>query len=187
MTRDQRGDAVPQPAVDRMVPFDGHPVVVGIVPDQDPLVMLTAAALALAARASQLELAYVDTARYVVEEHADGTVEHAALDPDDDGEVWQHLRDTLTDQCRRVLASEEVPWRLHYLAGRPDRSLTHLARAVDASAIVVGTRPPGSTARLREFVEGSVAAHLTHHQHRPVVTVPLSVVDWRALRTTWER
>lgn len=59
-----------------------------------------------------------------------------------------------------------------------DRSLTHLARAVDASAIVVGTRVPGFGARMRQFVDGSVALHLSHHQHRPVLVVPLAVVDW---------
>lgn len=26
--------------------------------------------------------------------------------------------------------------------------------------------------------DGSVAFHLTHHQHRPVLVVPLQVVDW---------
>ncbi|KON73300.1 hypothetical protein M768_10190 [Cellulosimicrobium cellulans F16] len=80
-----------------------------------------------------------------------------------------------------------MAWELRYLAGRPDRALTHLARAVDAAVLVVGTRAPGSTAHLRELVEGSVAAHLAHHQHRPVLTVPLAVVDWKELRTPWER
>ena len=53
-----------------------------------------------------------------------------------------------------------------------------IARAVDAAAVVVGTRAPGPGARLREVVEGSLAVQLSHHQHRPVLVVPLSVVDW---------
>lgn len=176
---------VPQPGLDRMVPFAGHPVLAGVVPDQDPLVVRTAVALA-SSLGVPLELGYVDPARYVVAEHDDGSVRHAALDPDADDDGWHDLEARLREQVGAVVA-DEVPWRLRYLAGRPDRSLTHLARAVDASVIVVGTRPPGSAARMKEFVEGSVAAHLAHHQHRPVLTVPLSVVDWKELRTPWER
>jgi nucleotide-binding universal stress UspA family protein len=73
-----------------------------------------------------------------------------------------------------------VPWAFRYLAGRPDRALTHLARAVDASAFVIGTRAPGPGSRMREAMEGSVAVRLTHHQHRPVLIVPLEVIDWKA-------
>jgi hypothetical protein len=36
-----------------------------------------------------------------------------------------------------------------------------------------------------EFFEGSVAVHLAHHQHRPVLTVPLNVVDWKEIRAPW--
>jgi len=169
-----------------MVPFSGHPVVVGVVPDQDPLVVRVAVTLARAIAAPMLHLAYVDPSRYPVEEHQDGTVRHAAFDSDADDDGWCDLEALLTAQVRRVVDGE-VPWRFTYLAGRPDRSLTHLARAVDASVIVVGTRAPGSAARLKEFVEGSVAAHLTHHQHRPVLTVPLAVVDWKELRAPWGR
>lgn len=32
----------------------------------------------------------------------------------------------------------------------------------------------------REFLDGSVAARLSHHQHRPVIVVAVSVVDWKA-------
>ena len=180
------GNPVPQPAMDRMVPFVGHPVLVGVVPDQDPLVIRTAVAITSALRAPSLHLAYADPGRYPVAEHSDGTVRHASFDPDADDDGWRDLEALLAEQVGRVVA-DEVPWRFTYLAGRPDRALTHLARAVDASVIVVGTRPPGSSARIKEFVEGSVAAHLTHHQHRPVLTVPLSVVDWKELRTPWER
>ena len=180
-----RNDPVPQPSLERMVPFAGHPVLCGVVPDQDPLVVRTAVALVAALGAPLLQLAYVDPSRYVVEEGADVGVRHAALDPDVDDDGWQALREQLTEQVRAVVA-DEVPWQLGYLAGRPDRSLTHLARAIDAAVIVVGSRPPGPGARMKELVEGSVAAHLTHHQHRPVLTVPLGVVDWKELRAPWQ-
>lgn len=176
---------MPQPALERIVPFAGHPVVVGIVPDQHPLVVRTAVMLA-AANGAGLHLGYADPSRYVVDEGADGTVRHAPLDPDSDDETWRDTSEALA-RWANELVNGEVPWSFTYLAGRPDRALTHLARAVDAAAIVVGTRPPGAGARLKEFLEGSVAAHLSHHQHRPVLTVPLSVVDWKELNAPWAR
>jgi len=181
-----RARPVPQPALDRMVPFAGHAVVVGVVPGGDPLVVRTAAAWADAAGA-RLVAAYADTSRHVVEERPDGSVAHAPLDPDSADDSWQEVEARLRAEVDEGLRGTGVTWELRYLAGRPDRALTHLARAVDAAVIVVGTRAPGSAAHLRELVEGSVAAHLAHHQHRPVLTVPLAVVDWKELRTPWER
>lgn len=182
-----RDRPVPQPGAERLTPFAGHPVVVGVVPGQDPLVVLTAAAWARAAGAPTLYLAYADPSRYVVEEHADGTVAHAAVDPDADDGSWEGTDAGLREQVAAVLGDEPVRWELRYLAGRPDRALTHLARAVDAAVLVVGTRTPGAGGRLRELVEGSVAAHLAHHQHRPVLTVPLRVVDWSEGSAPWGR
>ena len=181
-----RARPVPQPALDRMVPFAGHPVVVGVVPGGDPLVVRTAAAWAGAA-GSRVVAAFADTSRHVVEEHPDGSVTHAPLDPDSADDSWQEVEARLRAEVQEALRGTGVAWDLHYLADRPDRALTHLARAVDAAVIVVGTRAPGPAAHLRELVEGSVAAHLAHHQHRPVLTVPLAVVDWKELRTPWER
>ncbi len=193
--------AAPQPAVTRIVEPAGHALVVGVVPGQPELVVRTAARWA-AAVGGALHLAYVDTARYVVEEHPDGSVRHAAVDPDGADDAWRSVDADLRAWAERLLgpaasstipaaaasatsAPDRVPWTFHYLAGRPDRALTHLARAVDAAAIVVGTRAPGTGAKLRELVEGSVAVHLAHHQHRPVLTVPLDVVDWSATRSPW--
>ena len=170
---------VPQPSRERMVPLRGHPLVVGVVPRQPELVALTAAAWARDAGSSALYFAYVDGSRYTREEYADGTVHHEAVDPDGGDDEWrerqQHVEGFLTD----VMADQDVPWHFRYLAGRPDRALTHLARAVDAAAYVLGTRAPGAGAHLREIVEGSVAVRLAHHQHRPVLVVPLEVVDWK--------
>lgn len=205
----------PQPAVERIVEPAAHPLVVGVVPGQPELVVRTAARWA-AALGGALHLAYVDTARYVVEEHPDGTVRHAPLDPDGVDDEWRTVEADLRawaerllgpaaastassgpsssaspgtssreDSARPAAPATRVPWTFHYLAGRPDRALTHLARAVDAAAVVVGTRAPGTGARLRELVDGSVAVHLAHHQHRPVLTVPLDVVDWSATRSPW--
>ena len=169
---------VPQPSPERMVPLRGHPLVVGVTPHQPDLVLLTAAAWAADAGVDSLYCAYVDGSRFTREEYADGTVLHEAVDPDGVDDAWQDRERDLTAAIARVLAPSGVPWHVRYLAGRPDRALTHLARAVDAAAFVVGTSAPGAGARLREFLDGSVALRLGQHQHRPVLVVPLRVVDW---------
>jgi nucleotide-binding universal stress UspA family protein len=166
-----------------MTDFAGHPAVVGVVPGQPELVVLTAASLAKAIGSTTLFFAYVDPARYTHEEYDDGTVRHLPIDPDGDDD-WERTDAHLRDDLHRVMREVDVRWDFRYLAGRIDRALTHLARAVDAAVIVVGSRAPGPGARMREILEGSVAVHLAQHQHRPVLTVPLSVVDWKA-RTPW--
>lgn len=171
---------VPQPSPERMVPLSGHPLVVGVTPHQPELVLLTAAAWAKGTGVDALYCAYVDGSRFTREEYADGTVLHDAVDPDGVDDAWQDRERQLTDAIAAVLEDSGVPWHFRYLAGRPDRALTHLARAVDAAGFVVGTSAPGAGARMREFLEGSVAVRLSHHQHRPVLVVPLRVVDWHA-------
>ncbi|MGN8244830.1 universal stress protein [Cellulomonas soli] len=170
---------VPQPGPSRMVPVAGHPLVVGVVPGQPALVALTAAEWARAAGASELCCAFVDGSRYTRAEHEDGSVQHEAIDPDGADDGWLRRQELIEQSLAEVLADCGVPWTFRYLAGRADRALTHLARAVDAAGFVVGTRSPGAGARVREAIEGSVAVRLTHHQHRPVMVVPLHVVDWK--------
>ena len=163
---------VPQPSPQRMVPVAGHPLVVGITPGQSELVALTAAAWSDALGSVPIYFGFVDQSRIVDEEYADGTVRHSELDAD----IQKFLSEALSEH--------KGPWEFRYLAGRPDRALTHLARAVDASAIIVGARHPHTTERLREFLSESVALHLSRHQHRPVLIVPVKVVDWKA-PTPW--
>lgn len=175
---------VPQPSPQRMVPVPGHPLVVGVVPGQSELVALTAAAWADALGGVPLYFGYVDQSRIVEREYRDGTVRHAELDPDRADDSWEGRDREIREFLTEALAEHTGPWEFRYLAGRPDRALTHLARAVDASAIVVGARHPSSAERVREFLAGSVAVHLARHQHRPVLLVPVAVVDWKA-PTPW--
>ena len=170
----------PQPSPARITPFSNHPIVVGIVPNQPELVALTAASWSQAAGGIPLYFAYVDTQRFTVEEFPDGTVRHSEIDSDSIDDSWRSRQEGIERSLTSLLGPSGAQWEFRYLAGRPDRALTHLARAVDAAAIVVGTRAPGPGARFLEAVEGSVAIRLSHHQHRPVVVVPLSVVDWEA-------
>lgn len=178
------GHDVPQPSAARMTAFAGHPCVVGVTSDQPELVILTAVSLAQAIRSSTLYFAYVDASRYTVEEFPDGTVQHVSIDPDSGEDGWMDIDARLRKHLERSLQGNAVDWDFRYLAGRTDRALTHLARAVDAAVIIVGASAPGPGARMHEFFEGSVAIHLSQHQHRPVLTVPLSVVDWKT-RTAW--
>ncbi len=170
---------VPQPAPERMTPFDGGALVVGVRPGSDPLVVLTAATLARAT-GGELFVAYVDEQRFTEREFADGAVQHSDLNPDAADDSWRQVEAKLKAELDGVLAGTGVGWQFRYLAGRPDRSLTHLARAVDAAVIVVGNRAPEHGAKVREFLDGALALKLAQHQHRPVLAVPLSVVDWKA-------
>jgi len=153
--------------------------VVAAVPGQAPLVGLTAASLARATGAPAVYFAYVDQTRYTDEEFPDGTVRHSPLEPDREDDDWRQRSEDLTKQIADSLAGAPVAWELRYLAGRADRALTHLARAVGASAIVVGARQARGE-RIHDFFAESVGLHLARHQHRPVLVVPLSVVDWKA-------
>ena len=171
---------VPQPSPQRMVPVPGHPLVVGVVPGQPELVAVTAAAWAEALGGVPLHFAFVDATRIVDQEYADGTVRHSSLDPDLADDSWTTLEQELQDTLARELSGYSGPWEFRYLAGRPDRALTHLARAVDASAFIIGARRPSSAERVREFLSESVALHLARHQHRPVLIVPVAIVDWKA-------
>lgn len=174
---------VPQPSPARLTEFRGHPVVVGVVPRQDPLVALTAASLARANR-TDVVFGYVDQDRYAVREFDDGTTDHRPINPDGPDDAWRITQDALEAALAETMADQGVTWHFRYLAGRVDRSLTHLARAVDASTIVIGARHAGMAGRMQDFFDGSVALQLTHHQHRPVLVVPLKVTDWKD-QPTW--
>lgn len=178
----------PQPSVDRIAPVLRRPLVVAVTPGQPDLVVRTAAEWATALGGAELLCAYVDPTRAVVAEFADGSVRHTALDPDGVDDSWLDRDAGLRAQIGAALGTQPSPghaaWRFHYLAGRADRALTHLARAAGASAYVVGTHRPGLSGRAHEVLETSLAVRLTHHQHRPVLVVPLSVVDWHA-RPPW--
>lgn len=169
---------VPQPDPSRITPFAGHPVVVGVQPGQSDLVIVTAADLAVGLGA-KVYFAYADPRRLPERELPDGRVEHVDLNPDlYDDDTWRSREATLVAAIEAALVGRTVEWEFRYLAGRADRALTHLARAVDAAVIVVGAGRPGG-ARLSQLLRWPVGVHLANHQHRPVLVVPLSVVDWK--------
>lgn len=170
---------VPQPGPHRIEPVPSQPLVVGIVPGQSSLVALTAATWGQAV-GGKLYFGYADPTRIVDHEFADGTVRHSPLEPDREDDDWRRRQNNLQAMLTEILAGSGVSWEFRYLAGRADRALTHLARAVNASAIVVGARQVHGSDRVHDFFAESVGLHLARHQHRPVLVVPLNVVDWKA-------
>lgn len=148
------------------------PVVVGVIPAQPPAVVERAVSLA-AALGTSVVCAYVDPTSYTTSARREGAERVVAIDPDAGESLAREQGARIEKVLKSRLESSAVPWSFQTLAGEPSRELSRLAERTDASFIVVGTREPGLAARLEEFIAGSVAVHLAHHQHRPVVIVPL--------------
>lgn len=159
-------------------------ILVGVAKDLADAVLIVASRLA-ADLGCDLVCASVDPNRYAVTEDNDGTVHSVPIDPDlpeFDEDVFDPA---LTQRIEKLLSGTGVSWSPRTLAGDPARALGHLAEKLDARMIVVGTHEAGLRTSMREFFRSSVAVHLAHRQHRPVLVVPLSPVDdGRAL--PWE-
>ncbi|MFC0674790.1 universal stress protein [Brachybacterium hainanense] len=147
-------------------------VVVGVIPGQPAAVVETAADIA-ARYDADLVCASVDIARYTVAQSLDGTIIASSIDPELMDERPETFDPLLEESIGRTLADRGISYSVRALAGNPAVELAALAEEVDAVMIVVGTREAGLRGSLREFFSGSVAVHLAHHQHRPVVVVPL--------------
>src|SRR5665213_1127535 len=117
-------------------------ILVGVEGGRPDTVLISAADLARDL-GCELVLAHVDLGRYIVEENADGSVHSLPIDPD----LPEFDEDTfdpeLAAQIERVVGPTGVPWSLRVLAGDPARALGHLADAVNARMIVVGTHEAG--------------------------------------------
>ncbi len=148
-------------------------IIVAIVAGQPTIVLEQAAALADDLDV-HLVCANVDANRYLVSSYVDGSVVALPYDPDLP-EVEKAVFDPeLAANIHAVLEPKGIRYSIEQLAGDPSWALTRLADQIDARYIVVGTREAGLRGSLREFFNGSVAAHLTHRQHRPVIVVPLA-------------
>jgi nucleotide-binding universal stress UspA family protein len=150
-------------------------ILVGVTYGQPDVVLRHAARFARTFDTA-LVCAHVDPGRYVVEELPDGSVASLPLDPD-----LPELKDTdfdqgLVAQVRAAVADESIDLSFRELAGDVAYALTRLADILDVEMIIVGSRRGGVRAGLRQFLTGSVAAHLAHRQPRPVVVIPLAPV-----------
>ncbi len=150
-------------------------ILVGVTYGQPDVVLRHAARFARTFDAA-LVCAHVDPGRYVVEELPDGSVASLPLDPD-----LPELKDTdfdqgLVAQVRAAVADESIELSFRELAGDVAYALTRLADILDVEMIIVGSRRGGVRAGLKQFLTGSVAAHLAHRQPRPVVVIPVAPV-----------
>jgi nucleotide-binding universal stress UspA family protein len=150
-------------------------ILVGVTYGQSDAVLRHAARFARTFDAA-LVCAHVDPGRYVVEELPDGSVASLPLDPD-----LPELKDTdfdqgLVAQVRAAVADDSIDLSFRELAGDVAYALTRLADILDVEMIIVGSRRGGVRAGLKQFLTGSVAAHLAHRQPRPVVVIPVAPV-----------
>jgi nucleotide-binding universal stress UspA family protein len=132
-----------------------------------------------------LVCANVDPNRYLVSSYVDGTVVALPYDPDLPEVEEERFDPELEERVRAILTPLGVPFSLEQLAGDPAWALARLAEEVDARYIVVGTREAGIRGSIREFFNGSVAVHLAHRQHRPVIVIPTAPVEGDG-RLPWE-
>ena len=150
-------------------------ILVGVTYGQADAVLRHAARFARTFDAA-LVCAHVDPGRYVVEELPDGSVASLPLDPD-----LPELKDTdfdqgLVAQVRAAVADDSIELSFRELAGDVAYALGRLADILDVEMIIVGSRRGGVRAGLKQFLTGSVAAHLAHRQRRPVVVIPVAPV-----------
>ncbi|MGP3533391.1 universal stress protein [Microbacterium sp. RD1] len=145
-------------------------VIAGVVPGQSPRVTIEAARYARLLSVP-LAIVHVDVTRFVTFEDPDGYIHSAPVDLDIGGGDIDLA--AVRADAERALTDCPVPWSVHQLVGDPALAIKHLADRIDAKLIVVGTRKRGLGESIREFFTGSVAARLTHRQHRPVLVIPL--------------
>jgi nucleotide-binding universal stress UspA family protein len=151
----------------------GPYIVVGVIPSQPDEVLLHAADFARHFNATMV-CANVDVTRYTVDEAADGSVSAFPIDPDVAELVNEEFDPDLAKRIEHLFSTIPIRWMLRELAGEPAHELSRLAEELDAPLIIVGTRHEGFRGSVKEFFTGSVAVHLAHRQHRPVVVIPLS-------------
>lgn len=144
-------------------------VVVGVIPDQNPRVLKEAARYAKLLSAP-LVVVHVDVTRFVTYEDPDGYVHSAPIDINVDAGAEEF--EAVKREAEQHLAGRGVTWAARQLVGDPALALKHFTEKIDAKLIVVGTRKRGFGESLREFFTGSVAARLSHRQHRPLLVVP---------------
>ncbi|WP_203137115.1 universal stress protein [Microbacterium sp. JZ31] len=144
-------------------------VIAAIIPDQSPRVLQEAAHYA-ALLGAPLAVVHVDVTRFVTYEDPDGYVHSAPVDINvqaGEGELQ-----VVRANAESVLVNSPVAWEVRQLVGDPALAIKHFADKIDAKLIVVGTRKRGFGESIRQFFTGSVAARLSHRQHRAILVVP---------------
>lgn len=147
-------------------------IIVGVIPGKADTTVPSAAAFAERFGA-ELLCAFVDAASAIVSPVPDATFIAAPLAPEVIEEIQESAAAQLTDEITPLMSGRDVAWRTVGLVGDPARSLIDLAEQHDTMMFVVGTRE-GWRGSIHEFFNGSVAARLSHWQHRPVIVIPIA-------------
>jgi len=145
-------------------------VIAAIIPDA-PARVVTEAARYAKLHGVPLVVVHVDVTRFVTYEDPDGAPHTAPIDINVDAGVEELAE--VKAQVEKALAGQSIEWSTTQLVGDPALAIKHFANKIDAPLIVIGTRKRGFGESLREFFTGSVAARLSHRQHRPLLVVPL--------------
>jgi nucleotide-binding universal stress UspA family protein len=146
-------------------------IVVGVTPDQPPVVLDAAVRFARAFDA-ELALVHVDASRILTGFDPDGALLTTPIDlaADDFEPVFPvELEARLAER----LSGTGVRWTATAVSGEPADALRREAERVQAELIVLGTRERRWQG-MHEFFAGSLAARLAHRQPRPVVVVPVA-------------
>ncbi|KQQ09848.1 universal stress protein [Rathayibacter sp. Leaf296] len=158
------------------------PVLVGVAEGQRPEVLRTAARFAKDFGAPLLVL-YAAPDPYLVGEYVDpmtGAIPVVGRGRPSDRPT---APPSLVAEVESILDGAEHTFQV--AEGEPALALSDAAEKTDARMIVVGTRDSGVLASIAEFLSGSVAVHLAHRQHRPVVVVPRAERD-ASHRVPWD-
>lgn len=152
------------------------PLLVGVMPNQHPEVLKTAATLA-ARLSAPLVCAYVDEASYLVEWDPARSAHRLSLHPEQNDDDIRAVTAALRSVIEQAVAGTSaagagVEWTLRTLTGDPARALARLAAESNVPMIIVGTSERGLSHRIAEALNGSVGQWLVHHQSRPVLVVP---------------
>jgi nucleotide-binding universal stress UspA family protein len=146
-------------------------IVVGVDAEQRPNVVTQAADLASMMSAG-LVCAWVDSTQVIYGASLDGTRLITPLDPDQVAGSSEAMRERVFQHIAEELSGVDVPWRLEDTVGDIASGLSEVAEEWDAAVIAVGGRRPGFSGWMNELIGGSIAGHLVHTQHRPVLVIP---------------
>ena len=158
-------------------PIGSGPVVVGVLPGLAPGVIEVASSIARRF-GTTLVCVSVDASLFDAGTRSDGSVMVEPIDPDTADTTPQGLSDSDKAAVRAAATTYGVDVTFVSGVGDPSRALSQVAEDRDAAMLVVGART--GAGRIAEFFTGSVAARLTHRQHRLVLVVPVDPVGFDA-------
>lgn len=158
-------------------------IVVGLEPGRVRGTVTVAAALAHRLGAG-LVCVTVDPSLVSGGRRSDGSEMLEPLDPDTADTRPQTFGGEDVADITAIAAQQDVTVEIVSTVGDPARALARAAEERHALMIVVGTR--SGTHRVVEFFTGSIAARLSHQQHRPILVVPVEPVGFDA-PLPWEQ